>query len=582
MSALVELRGAARTYGSGARARVALAATDCEVLAGARIALTGPSGSGKSTLLHLIAGLDEPTIGSVRWPALGEQRDLRPGPIAIVFQGPSLLPDLSVLENVALPLILGGTSDRRCAPARRGLARAARARRARSEAPRRDLRRAGPAGGDRQGARRRAQPDPGRRTHRSARSRDRIAGSRRAARGRRRRPAPRSSSPPTTPLSRSASRTVGGCTTANSRRRRLRPAWRSRDALPALDPRTDRAPPLATPRDGGRCRPRCRSAGLDRLLPLVHDLGDDPTGDRQRAGRLAGGSPAGQRPREGGPPGRRPAHRQDHGHGAPRSRPAACPRTPVAPCRRPAPARCCRYPPATRRTSRAPCGCSPAASTAPSSPSRRRPICRRSPATSSRSGARASARRPSGLPGSSSSPPPIRSFRRSEHRSARSCRHRPTTCCCCRPPRSTGSRPRCSRHAPTCSAPRFTLTLDHALPASPSAAYTDVSGQALNLEAKLSGAGLVGDNLGTALDQARGDALYAQILFLFLGVPGRDPRGPDHRSRSRRSARERRRRDQALLRARGATTSQLVRVALAETARRRWHRRRRSGSAGRC
>jgi putative ABC transport system permease protein len=62
--------------------------------------------------------------------------------------------------------------------------------------------------------------------------------------------------------------------------------------------------------------------------------------------------------------------------------------------------------------------------------------------------------------------------------------------------------------------------LDRSLPGSPSAAFTQVSGQARNLETKLAGAGLVGDNLGTALDQARQDALYAQLLFLFLGVPG--------------------------------------------------------------
>jgi ABC-type lipoprotein export system ATPase subunit len=108
---LVRCLGAGRTYGSGATAAVALQPTDCEVLAGARIALVGPSGSGKSTLLHLLAGLDEPTVGRVEWPALGDRTQLRPGPIAVVFQGPSLLPPLTVLENVALPAVLGGASD---------------------------------------------------------------------------------------------------------------------------------------------------------------------------------------------------------------------------------------------------------------------------------------------------------------------------------------------------------------------------------------------------------------------------------------------------------------------------------------
>jgi len=108
---LVLLRGAARTYGSGPTAVVALQETDGEVWPGARIALTGPSGSGKSTLLHLMAGLDQPTVGEVSWPALGPPEALRPGPVAVVFQGPSLLPPLTVLENVALPLVLAGETD---------------------------------------------------------------------------------------------------------------------------------------------------------------------------------------------------------------------------------------------------------------------------------------------------------------------------------------------------------------------------------------------------------------------------------------------------------------------------------------
>ncbi|MEA2185002.1 MAG: hypothetical protein QOK16_13 [Solirubrobacteraceae bacterium] len=109
--ALVHCDGAARTYGSGATATVALQPTDLTIDERARIALVGPSGSGKSTLLHLMAGLDEPTIGSVTWPALGSRSQLRPGPVAVIFQGPSLLAPLTVLENVALPLVLGGATD---------------------------------------------------------------------------------------------------------------------------------------------------------------------------------------------------------------------------------------------------------------------------------------------------------------------------------------------------------------------------------------------------------------------------------------------------------------------------------------
>jgi putative ABC transport system permease protein len=108
-------------------------------------------------------------------------------------------------------------------------------------------------------------------------------------------------------------------------------------------------------------------------------------------------------------------------------------------------------------------------------------------------------------------------------------------------------------------------TLSHHLPGSPSAAYTQVSGNARNLESHASGAGLVGDNLGTALDSARQDALYAELLFLFLGVPGAILAGLVTASIAAAGA-GRRRRDTALLRTRGASTQQLVRVGLGETA----------------
>jgi putative ABC transport system ATP-binding protein/lipoprotein-releasing system ATP-binding protein len=111
MTALAACAGAARTYGRGRAVTVALQPTDCTVGEHARIAIMGPSGSGKSTLLHLLAGLDDPTLGTVSWPAIGARSALRPGPVAVIFQGPSLLPALTVLENVALGLVLGGERD---------------------------------------------------------------------------------------------------------------------------------------------------------------------------------------------------------------------------------------------------------------------------------------------------------------------------------------------------------------------------------------------------------------------------------------------------------------------------------------
>ena len=107
--------------------------------------------------------------------------------------------------------------------------------------------------------------------------------------------------------------------------------------------------------------------------------------------------------------------------------------------------------------------------------------------------------------------------------------------------------------------------LSHRLPGSPGAAFTKVSGDARNLETRLAGGGLVGDNLGTVLDKARQDALYAQLLFLFLGVPGAILAGLVTASIASAGA-GRRRRDAALLRARGASTRRLVGVALAEAA----------------
>src|SRR4051812_38702574 len=117
--ALVLCEAAARTYGEGSTATVALQSTDCVIGMGDRVALMGPSGSGKSTLLHLMAGLDNPTVGTVSWPGVGPRSSLRPGPVAGIFQGPSLRPPLTVEENVALPLILGGVADTAAHPAAR-------------------------------------------------------------------------------------------------------------------------------------------------------------------------------------------------------------------------------------------------------------------------------------------------------------------------------------------------------------------------------------------------------------------------------------------------------------------------------
>ena len=107
---LVQIHNGGRTYSHGKSSVVALASATCTVMPGDRIALVGPSGSGKSTLLHLIGGLDTPTSGSLEWPALGARETLRPTKIGLVFQMPSLLAPLTVVENVEIPLLLGPAS----------------------------------------------------------------------------------------------------------------------------------------------------------------------------------------------------------------------------------------------------------------------------------------------------------------------------------------------------------------------------------------------------------------------------------------------------------------------------------------
>ena len=108
---LVDCAGVSRTFGSGAGVVRAVREVSCRVGVGARVAVVGPSGSGKSTLVHLLAGLEVPTTGVVSWPGLSVGADGRPGRVGVVFQGPSLIESLDVIENVALPLLIAGTRE---------------------------------------------------------------------------------------------------------------------------------------------------------------------------------------------------------------------------------------------------------------------------------------------------------------------------------------------------------------------------------------------------------------------------------------------------------------------------------------
>ena len=103
-----------KTYGEGPTRVDALRGVDVELGAGTFTAIMGPSGSGKSTLLHILAGLEQPTSGSVeiagtRLEALSDRELtlLRRNSIGFVFQSYNLLPVLSAEENITLPVKIG-------------------------------------------------------------------------------------------------------------------------------------------------------------------------------------------------------------------------------------------------------------------------------------------------------------------------------------------------------------------------------------------------------------------------------------------------------------------------------------------
>jgi putative ABC transport system ATP-binding protein len=115
---MISLRGVSKTVDSGGRPLTILHPLDLDVPDGQCMAVIGPSGSGKSTLLGLIAGLDAPTTGSIRIAGtdittLDEDRlaRLRGEKIGFVFQFFHLVPSLTAIENIQVPMEIAGRRD---------------------------------------------------------------------------------------------------------------------------------------------------------------------------------------------------------------------------------------------------------------------------------------------------------------------------------------------------------------------------------------------------------------------------------------------------------------------------------------
>src|SRR3979409_464733 len=116
---LVELRNVSKIYTLGEEEIRALDDVSLDIEAGEFISIIGPSGSGKSTLMHILGCLDSPTKGTIQLDAVmiqnasaRELASIRNRKIGFVFQFFNLLPKLSVLQNVELPMIYSGISSK--------------------------------------------------------------------------------------------------------------------------------------------------------------------------------------------------------------------------------------------------------------------------------------------------------------------------------------------------------------------------------------------------------------------------------------------------------------------------------------
>jgi putative ABC transport system ATP-binding protein len=113
--AMIEIEGLTKTYVMGDEVIAALAGVSLDIRRGEHVAIVGPSGSGKSTLMNLIGGLDRPTAGAYRFENEpveefddDELAGFRNRRIGFVFQSFQLLPRLTAVQNVELPMIYAG------------------------------------------------------------------------------------------------------------------------------------------------------------------------------------------------------------------------------------------------------------------------------------------------------------------------------------------------------------------------------------------------------------------------------------------------------------------------------------------
>jgi lipoprotein-releasing system ATP-binding protein len=128
MSSLLEVKDLFKSYGNGPAKVEVLKGINLKIEAGDTVALVGPSGAGKSTLLHVMGTIDRPTAGSVLFDgldifALSDQplAAFRNRSIGFVFQFHHLLPEFTALENVSMPLLIGGVKKSVAEEKARGL-----------------------------------------------------------------------------------------------------------------------------------------------------------------------------------------------------------------------------------------------------------------------------------------------------------------------------------------------------------------------------------------------------------------------------------------------------------------------------